>query len=129
MTKSICCQQFQHSRAQFIYYLLFSQSSLDSKSCVTNAEISQSKPVPRTLPKDFYGGFHGQKDPVLLCYCFQYFKGHSGRQTTPIDPCQRTFKGFSRTNLSSFQSNSDPFQGSKPAQVCSVSKTRPESTG
>jgi hypothetical protein len=37
----------------------------------------------------------GKKYPVSVCYCFQYFKGHSGRQTTPNDPCQRVFlKGF-----------------------------------
>ena len=58
------------------------------------------------------GGFHGQKDPFFLCYCFQYYKGHSGRQITPIDPCQRIFKGFSRTRLSSFQTQNCPvFKG------------------
>ncbi len=76
---------------------------------------------PKTFPKAFqlcpvqFGlknvpiqrVFMGKKTPFLYAIVFNNTKGHSGRQTTPIDPCQRTFKGFSRTKLSRFQSKLD----------------------
>jgi hypothetical protein len=36
----------------------------------------------------------GKKTPFLYVIVSNTSKGHSGRQTTPIDPCQRAFKGL-----------------------------------
>ena len=131
MTKSNCCQQFQHSRAQFIYYLLasflhghsqrffpklfsFAQSSLDSKTSL-------------------FRGFSWAKRPHFCMLLFPVLQrgiqGGKWPQSTPVrGPLKGLIKDFPKAF--SFKIVRDERRiYSSNSQSVSVSRTRPESTG
>ncbi len=92
-----------------IQFTTFSEAFSFKKWCATSVEFTVYS--PKTFPKAFqlrtvqFGlenvpiqrVLMGKKTPFFYAIVPNSTRGHSGREITPIDPCQRAFKRFKQT--------------------------------
>ncbi len=141
MTKSICCQQFQHSRAQcsllpFTSFRLFS-SQLWLKNGARRAPSPLAEPEIRILQFCLFYKlsalnvpiqrvFLGKKTPYLYVIVSNTSRGIQGGKRPQSTPVRGLFKGFQNCPVFSpiRTQNCARFAQFQPKPV---SKTRPES--